>query len=288
MRIIALVALLVLPRPAHAWGKLGHRAIAIMAEKRLTPQARETLRAILGPKAALADLSGCADDIKRRGITCAGFPVKADRRSGGWHFINIPLGATPVKGQLGRWCHNHGREDECAPMAIKAQLKVLRDPAASRHDKQLALMFVVHLVGDEHQPLHASDAGDAGGNRVLVRFMQTARQHKPSNLHHVWDNALYADSTVRKRGAEDFAAELERDMRGRDTRSWLSDDLVELAVIESFNIAKFKIYPALETEGHVLGREYQRRMQPLAFEQLEKAGVRLGELLNANLAPAGV
>jgi hypothetical protein len=282
----ALLALLLAPSPAFAWGKLGHRAVAILAERRLTPQARKKMEDILGPGVSLADIAGCADDIKRKGVRCASFEVKADHRSGGWHFINIPIAATPTRGGLKAYCRNHGREDECAPEQIKLHLKVLRDANASRYDKQLALMFVVHLVGDVHQPLHASDDGDGGGNRKLVHFMQTAKSRKPSNHHHVWANALYADTTIKKRGAEEFADQLEADARGRDAKAWLSGDLVELAVLESFSIAKFKIYPALRTEGTDLGREYQREMQPVAFEQLEKAGVRLGELLNANLAPS--
>ena len=142
-------------------------------------------------------------------------------------------------------------------------------------------MFLVHLVGDLHQPLHNATDGDSGGNAKLVRFMATPHARKPMNLHHLWDNMIMKDSEVKKRRPADFADGLEADMKEKNTAEWSQGELIDSAALESFSIAKTRIYRAYATEGgNSIGRDYQRELQPVAFEQVEKAGVRLAALLN--------
>jgi len=269
------------PVAARAWGTLGHRTVAILAERRLSPNAARQVESILGPGVSLADIAKCADDIKRKPIRCASFTLRADHRSSGWHFIDIPITATPTAATLRQYCRSHGRDDQCSVEQIKQQLKTLENPSATLSEKQLALMFVVHLVGDLHQPLHNATDGDAGGNAKLVRFMATPHARKPTNLHHIWDDMLMKDSVAKRTRPQALAAALERDMAGKDTAAWTKGNVIDGAALESFSIAKTRIYRAFALEGGAnLGRDYQAEMQPIAFEQVEKAGVRLAFLLN--------
>jgi len=187
------------------------------------------------------------------------------------------------------YCRLHGKAQSCIIDQINEGLGVLKDPATTRAQKQIALMFVVHFVGDINTPLHnafevdAKGRGDGGGNGTEVWFLQSPRAKNPMNLHHIWDNMLETDSALKKTGAAAYAKRLEADMRRKDVKPWLKADLTE-AAFESFEIAKTLIYPAYHaSDGHHPGKEYQERMQPIAFEQVQKAGARLAALLEAAL-----
>ena len=270
-----------LPGRLYAWGGLGHRTVAIIAEHRLSARALEEVRLILGPKTSLADISTCADDIKRRPIKCGSFTLNADHRSSRWHYVDIPINAQPTASTVRSYCRGHGRDDQCSTEQIKKEIAVLQDPKADVRAKQIALMFLVHLMGDLHQPLHNADDGDSGGNAKLVRFMASPRARKKTNLHHIWDNMLMKDSEAKKWRPAELAAELERDMARKNTASWISREIVDSSALESFRIAQSRIYRAYALkDGGDLGRTYQAEMQPIAFEQVEKAGVRLAHILN--------
>jgi len=268
--------------PAFSWGGLGHRTVAIIAEHRLTPQAQAAVSRILGPTTSLADISTCADDIKRKPIRCGSFTLNVDRRSKGWHYIDIPLEDTPAEATLNKYCR---QGKQCAPAQAKLDLDVLRNPSADLYQKQVALMFLVHFIGDIHQPLHNVNDNDGGGNSKLVTFFPGKRSHKKTNLHHIWDNILIKDSQVKKTRPEALAAELERHISGQDAENWIRGDVIMAAALESFNIAKKRIYPSYFAGNTNLGRDYQAEMQPIAFGRLEMAGVRLAYLLNENFKP---
>ena len=274
---------------AYAWGKLGHETVAIIAQHRLSPQASKEVAKILGSSVTLAQISTCPDDIKRHPVFCAqDFNVKREHWTSGWHFINIPLKDSPTKNSLQAYCKKGTKTDNCVLDQIKEDLATLKDPKASRYDKQLALMFVVHFIGDVHQPLHCVNDNDGGGSAKKVWFMPTKRTKKPMNLHHLWDNIIEKDSAIRKVSPDSLATTLEKDMKRRDVGSWLKADIGDM-VLESFGIAKGTIYPSYVKDGNRLGAEYQKKMQPIAYERIEKAGVRLAKILNdAFSSSAGV
>ncbi|MCX5787606.1 MAG: hypothetical protein NTX64_03715 [Elusimicrobia bacterium] len=276
---LAAVILGLVPTAARAWGGLGHRAVALIAEHRLSPKAEEQVQRLLGPSYRLADIATCADDIKRRGERCGPFVLKAAPRSKSWHFIDIPIQASPTAATLKRYCVSHGRSDQCCPEQVREDLATLKDPAASTRDKQMALMYLVHFVGDLHQPLHNADDGDHGGNAKLVWFLQSKRSHKKTNLHHIWDNMLVKDSQLKKFRPDAFAAELERRITPSEAQAWTRGDVVSEAALESFQIAKTRIYPAYDPDTR-LSVPYQQELQPIALEQVAKAGVRLAYLLD--------
>jgi hypothetical protein len=173
VRCFVLALILTAPLSASAWGTKGHRVVASIGEDRLTPEARREVTNLLDPGTTLADISTWADEVR------SGRP-----NSGPWHYVNIPRGASGYNAQ--RDC---GRG--CVVSAIEQSLRLLQDPTKGKAIRQEALKWVVHLVADLHQPLHAI-TDDRGGNDVPVRFFGL-----PSNLHRVWDSEIidrtYAD-----------------------------------------------------------------------------------------------
>ncbi|HVA66032.1 MAG TPA: S1/P1 nuclease [Elusimicrobiota bacterium] len=316
-RLAALLALggslTLAPSRLFAWGFVGHKAIGIIAQERLSPQALSAVQAILGQNSqghdvALEDIAACPDEIKyakQSPFVCAGvieigageqtafgpidIPWKA---SSAWHFANVPNSASPDASDIEQYCPdntNGNPAKKCVMAQIKYDMQILESQRSSSSDRQLALMFLVHFVGDEHQPLHINDDNDWGGNKKKVVF-----EGQPLNLHALWDDVLtprYGAMTetaqAQAADAADLAAKLDGDLGSRDVSGWTSaSDLPDQSAVESFYIAKSVIRPVYAQDydpsqnAAVFGPDYMTQMQPIAYEQLEKAGVRLAYILN--------
>ena len=132
--------------PLPVWYALGHRVVAWIAEGRLTPHADSAVRDILGGQ-SMADASLWADQIRG-----------SRRDTGPLHYVNIPLDATAY--DSAKQCPG----GQCIIAAIESDLRILADPGASSIERAEALKFLIHFMGDLHQPLHVSNNGDRGGN----------------------------------------------------------------------------------------------------------------------------
>ena len=146
-----------------AWGPEGHRIIGRIAEAHLTPQAQAGVKDLLNPLNSTSQLSRLSDDQ----ISCWADWIRHNwTNSVPWHFVDIPYNAAqydPI-----RDCANH---NGCVVEAIHTFSKVLADKHAKREQRLEALKFVVHFVGDIHQPLHCAERnGDKGGNFRMVTF----------------------------------------------------------------------------------------------------------------------
>lgn len=194
--------------PAFGWGCEGHRTMALIALQQLTPNARAAASRLLQGEPSdsglhpfcgasglvpFADLSTWADDIRER-----------RKDTAPWHFIDIPLGAS--RDHMNDACP---ATSGCVTSAIRRNLDVLRSTSAAEKEKAEALLFVIHLVGDLHQPLHAVTNNDHGGNCVPVTFFSD--DPKPGshgsyhpNLHSVWDTDL-VERIAKKREPGEFA-----------------------------------------------------------------------------------
>lgn len=152
---------------ALAWGTQGHQVIASLADRQLTPAARKEINRLLAlePSQTLASISTWADEHR-------------NPKSATWHYVNLPRGTCTYDAD--RDC----QDGKCVVEAINRQMEVLSSNAPD--DVRLtALKYMVHLVGDVHQPLHAGHKDDRGGNTYqLQAFM------RGSNLHAVWDSGL--------------------------------------------------------------------------------------------------
>ncbi len=152
-------ALLSVSAPAHAWGAQGHRLVAEVADARLNPTARAEVDRLLAtePDATLASIAPWADQLRAK-------DPGLGRRSAGWHYVNIAEDN----------CHyeapKHCKNGNCIVEALKAQSAILGDRSLTDGERLQALKFVVHLVGDIHQPMHAGYAHDKGGNDFQLQF----------------------------------------------------------------------------------------------------------------------
>jgi hypothetical protein len=249
-----------LPGPAGAWGRLGHRASARLAESRLSPQARAVVRDLLEPGESLADASTWADDYSRE-----------IRGSAAWHYVNVPVASPHYNPR------DHARQ-ACVVTKIAEFRTVLADRNAPRARRRQALRFFVHLVQDLHQPMHVADNRDRGGNSLQLR----SGRYEYTNLHQVWDSGLFRWRY--RRHAED---ELVRDVTALadrpEARQWLRGEVEDWAD-ESLQIGR-RAYRVPGTDrilrqGDEIGGDYLESNAPLAVERIAQSGVRLAAMLN--------
>jgi hypothetical protein len=298
------------PSSAWAWGCEGHQVVALIAERHLTPHAFAMVKQILrdgpidpslsryckeGPADPIADASTWADDIR------ALRPETAP-----WHYIDIPLGTS--RGEIAQFCP---LAEICVTQAIADQLTVLRSPGTDSQKKAEALRFLIHFVGDIHQPLHATTNNDQGGNCVPVAFFDTppqlrnpATESYAPNLHGVWDVNILAKMTMGKTPAQ-VASDLDQSFRSRIARWTKGRGNVNEWTWESYQLAQQKVYGKLPVripiespqvvkscadDNHVSARmlklnerleqPYQDVAARVVQEQIAKAGARLALLLN--------
>jgi hypothetical protein len=130
----------------------GPPTVAYIAEDYLTERTKKKLDAILGgPDLDLPDIATWADEVR----------ATSRPQTGAWHFIDIDVRATITKKDQARYCPSH----DCVLEQISAQSAILKDTAASDLQKFEALKFLVHFIGDLHQPFHWADDAHRGGNQ---------------------------------------------------------------------------------------------------------------------------
>lgn len=281
--LLSLVVALALVSPsARAWGPLGHRTIGAIADRLLTPQAHAAVAALLARdvdrdgdpshRATLEAVSDWADEIR-------GTPASHPR----WHYDNAPLCRRAAKST---YCP----DGECNTEQLKRLVRVLADPRASLSERNAALKWVVHLTEDIHQPLHAADNDDHGGNAVRV-VLEGVRTRRPLNLHGVWDNELVQralDTPNRRRPPADIdalAAEAERALRtqGEGTPdSWAAESR-RLARTVAYHYPSFRCDRRADATI-LLDLKYQAVAETVIRERLLIAGARLASLLNGIFA----
>ncbi|HXZ54292.1 MAG TPA: S1/P1 nuclease [Burkholderiales bacterium] len=268
--------------PALAWGPQGHRMVGDIAARYLSPKAKAQVSELLrydrladgepSGRRTLGEVANWADEIKD-------FPWGKRRAS--WHYDDVSLCGG---GDYSTYCRN-GR---CASAQLARQIDVLRDAEARPRARNEALKWVVHLVGDIHQPLHAADHRDRGGNLVHVSFFGQ-RDNPPYgslNLHAVWDVQLLSRLTA-ERGGE--RAVVSAPIAEADREAWERGSVSDW-VAESHELARERVYAPLPVScgerisGVVeLGDAYYAVAAPVAETQIRKAGVRLARVLNDTL-----
>jgi nuclease S1 len=258
LRKLLTFALLALPSPALAWGAEGHEIAALIAARELTPAARAQAAHLLGGEAMLVLDSNWADEIRDQ-----------RRDTGRWHFVDIPLAASGYDPR--RDCPDRA----CVVAQIENDARILGDRRLNDSARAEALRFLIHLVADVHQPLHAEDNGDRGGNQVRVEIGR-----ERSNLHHVWD-ADVVEALGLDAGA--VAGGIARSLSPAERKTWAAGTPAGWAN-ESHAIARDRIYPPLmDRQSLRLPRDYAARQAPLTRSLLAKAGLRLAFILNTTL-----
>lgn len=254
-----LLAGLMLSTQAQAWGPEGHRIVAALAQDQLKPAAEAQVERLLAPEhtTRLADIATWADDLQDDPSQQALW--KATRSQ---HYVNF----------RDRQCHYQPPLDcpdgRCVIDGLAHYVAVLGDRRQSDASRRQALKFVVHFVGDIHQPLHGGYRDDKGGNTYQVQF-----QGQGSNLHRVWDSGLLS---TRGLTWQAYARQLEA--RGPAAVPPLGGMPYVGWAEESCRLSR-DIYP----DGHTVGADYVRAELPLAEQRLREAGRRLAEVLNRAL-----
>ena len=280
-RLILLLAALLAASPAAAWWEYGHETVARIALQSVRPDTRAAIKRLLA-KGRLLETPDCpiptielasywADCIKPLG----------DRFSyaGPWHYQNVDV-CKPfdLKGAC--------RDGNCVSAQIERQARILADRAVPERERVMALAFLVHFVGDLHQPMHAGDRGDLGGNRVAANYGIIGGR---TNLHSIWDGYVAERGISEPPGgalallAEVPAAE----------RATLAGGTVEDWSREGWEAARQYAYGTLvgdpcgaTPEGRpTLTEEDVRALVPVIRRQVVKGGLRLARLLDDALGP---
>lgn len=255
MRILVAVLLALLPLVALPWGATGHRVTGALAAPLLTSEARAQVEAILGVE-TLAEASTWPDEMRSN-------PAPFWQETAGpWHYVTVPAGRSYA---------DVGAPPEGDARAALARFRAtLRDPGASLEARQLALRFAVHIVGDLHQPLHAGNGTDRGGNDFEVVWFG-----RESNLHRVWDSGMIDGQ---KLSFTEWARWLGARLDDERLEAW-SDADPELWIAESTEI-RDGIYPASPR----ISWDYQYAQLPMVRQRLSQAGVRIAAWLNDTFA----
>jgi nuclease S1 len=264
MLAVYLLVMLGTTTPTWAWGRLGHRVIARLAEKQLTPSAKAAVVELLMPGESLADASTWADEHRRE------LPKTAP-----WHYVDVPLdepryhsifaGDDPQRGYVVDKIHDFR--------------VVLKDPGRSVEDRRIALRFLIHFVQDLHMPLHVGDNNDKGGNQTQVRFFD-----RGTNMHSLWDSGIIEFiCDAEEYWLKDLAA-----LETAETREGAKRGTVEDWATESLLAAR-QAYRVPQTgmrlkSGQKLSDSYLDANLPVVRRRLDQAGVRLAMVLNQTFA----
>ncbi|OAF06698.1 hypothetical protein AYJ54_19460 [Bradyrhizobium centrolobii] len=271
---------------ASAWGDEGHQVVALVAQSFLEPDVRKRVNALLAadtdPLTAhdIASAATWADKYRDANVD------NSRERTRQWHFVDIEITGP----NLDQACFNHpavpngkpasdGPKDDCVVDKIQQFAAELTDPATDAEERVVALKFLLHFVGDVHQPLHSSDDHDRGGNDKRV----SASGLSAGNLHHFWDTEF-----VDQLGpdARTIASDLIGHITSAQQTQWQSGGPSDWAK-EAFAISKADTYgelpPPNQRGSFRLSDDYVAMATNDAALQLSKAGVRLAMILNQAL-----
>ena len=305
------LSLLALAAPsARAWGCKGHQTVALIAEKHLTSEARLMVQKLLADNPIDPKLKRwCGNATTDLMVDASTWPddVRNERNNGPWHYIDIPLGKH--KGSLDEYCGTEG----CVTRAIEQQRAVLKDQSADPVKRAEAIRYLIHFVGDMHQPLHAANNADNGGNCVPAAYFHhnplpnpahPEREDYSPNLHQVWDTEIVErdmEVSNARRYADDLDEKFRKEYAGWEAAgiqverwAWESHERAEAEVYGAFP-EKIGIEPDLKLkscaennhmgkrmfEKHLaVGETYQNRAGATVEISLAQAGVRLAMILN--------
>lgn len=260
---LAALILTFCPLTSFAWGGIGHRTVALIAEANLSEQAKSEIKKILG-RQSLAEVANWADSLKSTGEY---------RQTTWYHFEKIPDNKGFVENlrALPEWQQKKGG----IVGAILLANKILRESGSPR-EREDALKFLVHFAGDIHQPLHSGRPEDMGGVSLKVEWMG-----KPMSLHKVWDSGMIAtghrdlvsESYSESGSSENYARFLVNRYRqepvelSMNVEGWLNESMAQRS-------------SAYNSDYQSAQEKYQARHLPVIDQRIYMAGVRLAAMLN--------
>lgn len=249
-----------------AWGPKGHQVIGDIARAHLTDTARHNLQQLLGSD-DLASIANWADEVRR------------DRpESYGWHFVDIPKDSQGFS--EARDCYQpdekrpSSKDDHhnCVVDRITMFRQIAGDPGAPQADRVEALKYLVHFVGDLHQPMHAAAEARGGNDIHVVEFGSSQCGKYSCNLHAEWDSGLIEHTG---RSEQEYVAYLEQQIKANHWQARAGGTPEEWAN-ESWRLA----HQAWLNDGDAVDETYYKNNIKIVDERLALAGLRLANMLN--------
>jgi hypothetical protein len=291
--LLGISAVLAVPQHALAWGDEGHMAIALIAEHFLKPAVKTQIIAMLA-----ADTDNLTKhDIASEATWADKYRDVNERRSHSeetenWHFVDLEISDPDLnKACFGRstlpagTVASDGPAKACAVDKVKQFAAELAAPGMDPEERLFALKFLLHFVGDLHQPLHSSDNEDRGGNAVKVTA-DGIKHLSRDELHGYWDTQFVEAIAT---PASALAAKLTAEITPAQEASWATGTPDEWAM-ETFAISKKDAYgnpPLSKATPQHLSAAYVAQAEKVVALQLSKAGVRLAYMLNQTLRLPG-
>jgi len=248
---------LLIAYPVYPWSSKGHEIVGHIAQENLTDQVWKKVKTILRPQSS----------VNKALARAAVWPDRTGRKiedMNPFHFVNFTAEDTTYN--RSRNCPRRN----CIVEAILWYRRVMVDNEAPHNVRRIALRFVVHLVGDIHQPLHAGHRSDREGREIYVEYRESE-----VSLHRLWDSKLI--KAAEQGSSVDVAKRLNEDVTPNDRQAWQGGTVSEWAV-ESLKLARSHAYKVPETG--VINVNYVRRALPVVRQRLAQAGIRLGWVLN--------
>lgn len=232
------------------WGQTGHRTVGKIAEQYLKGKTKRKLAELLHGQ-SLALVSTYADDIKSDELYDKFYT---------WHYINMPFGV--------KYEDSEKNPEGDLVSAIETCKKIILDKNTSKDEKIFHLKFLIHLIGDLHQPLHVGRSEDKGGNTIQVRWF-----YNETNLHAVWDSKMinHYQMTFSElaNNTDKISKEHVKELQKGTISDW-ANETQQLAI---------KVYNSVEV-GENLRYSYMYNNFGLVRSQLQKGGIRLAKVLN--------
>jgi hypothetical protein len=277
--LVAAFALLLLPSPAAAWWEYGHETTAEVAMKLVQPRTRHSILWLLKRQALLQTPTCPARTIEEASVWPDCIKTLGDRFSYqyAWHFQDVDI-CKPF--DLKAPCAG----GNCVSSHLARSQPLVADRALPTRDRLMALAFLVHFVGDLHQPLHGAEHdGDQGGNKVKASY--GVMPH--TNLHSIWDGLL-ADRAISTppAGAAGLLSGVSPSQRAEIARGTIQD-----WSRESWEIARTQVYGSLIADPCgtpapakvAMDRDKIEQLIPVLRMQVAKGGIRLARLLDEAL-----
>lgn len=248
--ILVLIATVIGPAPADAWGLVGHRAVALVASQRLSPAARQAVAALLDGR-AMVDAAEWADAVR----------TTTHPHTANWHSVYVPI--TTSGYDEARDCPPQEWGD-CVLKALPRLERQIADTALPHQDRREALMLFIHLIADMHQPIHVGENGDRGGSARTIVPIGGSR-----HLHAAWDEGIIRASRVDTRA---MVAAANQWLHGQDESAIARGSYQDWAM-ESFRTSRDVVYPQIADDRIDDGE--RTRALAVIEERIARAGVRL-------------
>ncbi|MGH8108329.1 MAG: S1/P1 nuclease [Arenimonas sp.] len=273
-RSLCALCLLLTPLQTLAWGKVGHEIVGDLAQRQLNAKAQAEVSRLLAAESdpTLSGIAMWADNLRSS-------DADLFKKTSHWHYINFPRGVA-CEFVPARDCP----DGNCVIAAINRNFTILSDKKRSDAERTEALKFLVHFIGDVHQPFHAGYGDDRGGNSFQISYQGKAWKPLPNpkpgdyvpsgwNIHSVWDSMILESKT---RDSKKYAAMLWKQSPLAYDETKRSDRPAVDWAMQSCSILRDNPYPA----KNIIKDDYLDKYRPLQERRLREAGARLAAMIN--------